>query len=205
MRHVQRPFRYVPAFFTNSSVKSTPFWPCYLIKTTLVKKNIISIITVTLILPVFHFSSLLSVFRNAGWFGIAGSQDYHTTPHCILDKWNCCFFVLSGTHITPNSLSFLCILCFASSLLGLLMEKICHLHCVVLGWPTLPLSYIRYLNNESMNCLHDNSEQEVIKTKLFRMVRPRMRKNSFFIHFQVHLLIGYSSYRQVSPHTACVS
>jgi hypothetical protein len=33
---------------------------------------------------VFHFSSLVSVFRNAGWFGIAGSQDYHTTPHCIL-------------------------------------------------------------------------------------------------------------------------
>jgi len=33
---------------------------------------------------VFHFSSLVSVFRNAGWFGIAGSQD--TTPHCILDK-----------------------------------------------------------------------------------------------------------------------
>jgi hypothetical protein len=53
----------------------------------------------------------VSVFRNAGWFGIAGSQDYHTTPHCILVTWNCCFFVLSGTHITPNSLSFLCTLC----------------------------------------------------------------------------------------------
>jgi hypothetical protein len=68
----------------------------------------------------------MSVFRHAGWFGIAGRQDYHTTPHCILDTWNCCFFVLSGTHITPNSLSFLCILWFDSSLLGLLMEKICH-------------------------------------------------------------------------------
>jgi hypothetical protein len=114
----------------------------------------------------------MSVFKNAGWFGIAGSQDYHTTLHCILDTWNCCFFVLSGTHITPNSLSFLCIVCFASSLLGLLMEKICHSCCVVRGWRTLPLSYIRYLNNESLNCLYDNSEQEVIKTKLFKMVRP---------------------------------
>jgi hypothetical protein len=34
---------------------------------------------------VFNFSSLMSVFRHAGWFGIAGRQDYHTTPHCILD------------------------------------------------------------------------------------------------------------------------
>ena len=119
--------------------------------------------------------------------------------------WNCRFFVLSGTHITPNSVSFLCTLCFASSLLGLLMEKMCHSRCVVWGWRTLPLSYIRYLNIESLNCLHDNSEQEVIKTKLFRMVRPRMRKNSFFIDFHIYLLTRYSSScRQVSPHTACL-
>lgn len=155
---------------------------------------------------IFHFSGLVSVFRNAGWFGITGSQDYHTTLHCILDTWNCCFLVLSRTYITSNSLSFLCILYFASSLLGLLKEKICHSCCVVRGWRILPLSYIRYLNNESLNCLHDNSEQEVIKTKLFRMVRPRMRRNSFFIHFHIYLLVGYSSsYRQVSPHTACIS
>jgi hypothetical protein len=75
---------------------------------------------------VFHFSSLVSVFRNTGWFGTAGSQDYHTTPHCILDTQTCCFFVLSGTHITPNSLPFKCLLCFAACLLGLLMEKTCH-------------------------------------------------------------------------------
>jgi hypothetical protein len=199
-RHVQRPFRYVPAFFMNSCVKSTPFWPCYLIKTTLVKKNIISVIIITLILPVFRFSSLVSVFRNAG------SQDHHTTPHCIVDTWNCCFFVLSGTHITPDSLSFLCILCFASSLLGLPMEKICHSRCVVCGWRTLPLAYITYLNNESLNCLSDNSEQAVIKTHLFKMVRPKMRKNSFFICLHIYLLLGYSSsYHQVSTHTACVS
>jgi len=51
IRHLQRSFRYIPAFFTNSFVKSTPFWPCYLIKTTLVKKNIISTKIVTVILP----------------------------------------------------------------------------------------------------------------------------------------------------------
>jgi hypothetical protein len=196
--HVQRPFRYVPAFFMNSCVKSTPFWPEE--KYYFNNNNYINFVYV------FHFSSLVSVFRNAGWFGIAGSQYHHTTPHCILDTQNCCFFVLSGTHITPNSLSFLCILCFASSLLGLPMEKICHSHCVVWGWRTLPLSYIRYLNNESLNCLSDNSEQAVIKTHLFRMVRPRMRKNSFFICLHVYLLLGYSSsYHQVSTHTAYVS
>ena len=114
------------------------------------------------------------------------------------------FFCTSGTHIIPNSLYFQgpmsIVFCFKSSWVADgndLSWTLCHLRL------TYPSSILYY--NESLNCQHDNSEQ-VLKTKLFRMVRPRMRKNSFFIHLHVHLLIGYSSsYRQVSPHTTCVS
>jgi hypothetical protein len=86
VRHVQRPFRYVPALFTNSFVKINTLMALLFDQNNISEEkyyfNNNSYINFAYI---FHFSGLVSVFRNAGWFGIAGSQDYHTTLHCILD------------------------------------------------------------------------------------------------------------------------
>jgi len=79
-------------------------------------------------LPLFQLSVSLQKCRLV-WYSWKPRLPHNPTLHS--DTRMCCFFVLSATNTTPNSLSFLCLLCFASCLLGSLMEKMCHSRCVV--------------------------------------------------------------------------
>ena len=83
-----------------------------------------------------------------------------------------------------------CLLCLESRFLIQLVDETCLLPLAVWGQGTLPASGIRSLTNVSLNCRCDNFEpQDARMIKLLRMVRSRRWKNSFFVHFQVHLLI----------------
>lgn len=82
------------------------------------------------------------------------------------------------------------LLCLVSSLFSRLIYRACFPCLVVWGRGTLPASCIRSLTSVSMNCQCDNFEpQEAWMIKLLTIVMPRGWKNSFFVHFQVHLLI----------------
>jgi hypothetical protein len=120
-----------------------------------------------------------------------------------------CLFVYGGTHSEPNSLTFhKPVSCLVSGHFSWLVYGACLPCLAVRSQGALPVSSIRFLiNNVSLNCWYGNFEpQEVRMLKLLRMVRSVRWKNSFFVYFQVSLLIRVRVCHAVrSVHVSCVS
>ena len=158
-------------------------------------ENISSVITMVIFTYncMFHFSILVSA-GSQKQFGVIYFKTWGSTqPYVVF--WTlvfCSGFMFGQTHKAPNSLTLHepVSVVSQSSLFSWLVDGADLLCLVVWGRGTLPDSCIRSLTNVSLKWQCDNFEpQEVRMIKLLKMVRSRRRKNSFFVHFQVHLLI----------------
>jgi len=113
-------------------------------------------------------------------------------PHCILDIHKLSYFASSlwhTRHLHTVPFSIQCRTWLASSWLVEMVGIPC---CIIWGPSTLPPTCIRSLIKLSLKFLCDNlASQELRIMKLFSTVKSSKWKNSFFVHFHIHLLMEY--------------